>query len=232
MRNAHHVNISDVILQADTVPVAPVGLFSFVGCKSVIVDSFNASQATIFGGSGPIGEAIIIEDSSVKLSNGVIDGADAGVRLSGNGAVEISFDGVDIVNSTTAAFWVQYGASTGPAGAVRASNCDWSDSLGNIILFSHAAAFDFTMNGCRIVNAGLGGVSSSRNLSVSTSGAVRLNNCEIGRTTSSATATHFFFAGGSGTFVCSNLAVVGTPPTAVKTGSQTVSRTVETLTSL
>lgn len=232
LRNSHHLNISDVILQAMDPPVAPVGLFGFHSCKSVIVDSFNASIATIFGGSGPIGEAITIEDSSVKLSNGLIDGADAGVHLSGNGAVDVSLDSVDIKNSTTAAFWVQYGALIGPTGSVRAANCNWSDSLGNIVLFSHMGAFDLTMSSCRILNAGLGGISSARNVSIATTGTVRLNNCEVGRKTSAAAASYYFYAGGSGEFVCSNLATTGTPPTAVKMGPQNVSRTVETFAAL
>jgi hypothetical protein len=195
-------------VQAASAPLAGVGLFAFTNSTNIQCSNFNAAKVSVFGGSGPLGEAITLTASKVKLANGIIDGADFGVRLTGSGSTVLTIADVDIVNSNLAAFAVQNGT---PGGRVSVHNCNWSDSTGNIIVFTSAAAFDLFVSNCRIVNAGLSS-SGARNINIATSGKAYFDDCVIGRDTSSAIGAFYIDASGS-----------GTPPTGTKTGSQTVS---------
>jgi hypothetical protein len=215
-QNSNNLIVSNVMVEAALTPIAGVGLFSFTNCKSVLCTNFNASKVTIFGGSGPIGEAINILGSSVKLSSGIIDGADFGIRILGNVLIDVTVDNVDIIHSSFAAFAVQSGT---PPGRLRVSNCNWSDSNGASMVFTTNAAFDLFVRDCRFVNSGLT-TAGARNIGIGTSGRAEFESCIIGRDTSSALASYFVEAVGSGVLTFRRPLFVGTPPIAIKAGSQ------------
>lgn len=210
--------VSNVIVQADTSSTT-VGLFSFSNCGNIVCSNFNAAKVTVFGGTGALGEAITINSSSVKLSNGIIDGASFGVKLTGNGATTLTIGDVDIVNSSLAAFAVQNGS---PSGRVTVHHCNWSDSAGNIIGFTSAAFCDMFISNCRLMNAGLT-TSGARNINIATRGTVYFDDCVIGHDNSSALASFYVDASGSGTLTIRRPVFLGAPPAGTKTGSQPVS---------
>jgi hypothetical protein len=209
--------VRGVMVQAATSPIAGVGLFKLVNCENVICTDFTAVKITQSGGSGPIGEAITISGSRVKLANGIIDGADFGIRVTGNGAVTLTVDNVDILNSALTPFAVQNGT---PPGRVTVNNCNWSNSNGNLLTFTSAAAFDLVVTNCRLMNAGLT-TAAARNISIATSGNAVFESCVIGRDTGSALASYYVNAAGSGTLTFRRPTFTGTAPTAIKIGSQT-----------
>ena len=210
--------VSNVIVQADTSSTT-VGLFSFTNCSNIVCSNFNAAKVTVFGGSGALGEAITINSSSVKLSNGIIDGATFGVRLTGNGQTTLTIADVDIVNSSLAAFAVQDGS---PSGRVTVHHCNWSDANGNIVVFTNAANFDMFVSNCRLMNAGLT-TSGGRNINIATRGTVYFDDCVIGQNNFNAQAAFYIDAAGTGTVTIRRPVFLGTPPSGTKTGSQPVS---------
>ena len=220
-QNSNNLNISDVILQAATgaFNLGTVGLFKFIDCIDVIASNFNAAQTSAFGGSGVLDEVITIQGSTVKLTSGVIDIPDVGIRLTGNSPIFLTIDSVDIFNAQTASFRVQTGT---PQGRVTVSSSNWSDSQNNIILFSNSAAFDFFMNDCRILNSGLGATAGSRNINISCSAIVRFVDCQIGQNNGSAAGAYYIDASGAGSLTLVDCFIQGTPPTGFNTGTQAI----------
>lgn len=217
-QNSESMTIINAKIEADLVPLAPVALFGFKNCTNIIASDFSALKIVPFGGSGPIGEAITVEASSVKLDNGIIDGADVGIRLTGNGSLDLSIQSVDIYNSTSAAFRVQTGS---PGGRVSISDSSWVNGQGTLVLFSNSASLNFAMSDCRVLNAGLA-AAGARNFIMNSSGIVRISDCEVGRNTGSALASFFFEANGVGVMTLVDMLVTGAPPTGFSTGSQTI----------
>jgi hypothetical protein len=217
-RSSSNLLVNNVMLQAAREPISGVGLFAFTSCENVICSNFNATRVTAFGGSGPLGVAITIDASKVKLSTGIIDGADCGVTLSGSGASVLTITDVDIVNSHRVAFT----ATGSPHGRVSVYNCNWSDSNADIIAFGGAAAFDLFVSNCRIANSGLGS-SYARNINIATSGTVYFDQCLIGRDDPGAKGDFYIDAAGKGTITLRRPVLLGTPPQGMKTGIQKVS---------
>jgi hypothetical protein len=193
------------------------GLFNFVGCRNVVVSNFVTTADSVFG-TGTVETAIRVENCvGARFSNGVIDGADVGILLTGTGANDVVFSNVDVINTVTAGFRVQTGS---PAGVVTLNGCNISDGQLHLITFTDAAAFDFVLNNCRLMNAGLGGTAGARNIGIVTSGMVKVNHCIIGQNDVDADASHYIAAAGSGSLSFVFPTIVGSPPTAIKTGAQ------------
>jgi hypothetical protein len=72
------------------------------------------------------------------------------------------------------------------------------------------------------MNSGLGASSGSRNINISTSGTVKFRDCLIGQNSVSAIGAYYIDASGSGTLAFIDCSLIGTAPTGVSTGSQSV----------
>ncbi|MGH8235411.1 MAG: glycosyl hydrolase family 28-related protein [Steroidobacteraceae bacterium] len=220
VQNGYSWKISNVSFQSEVAaPGVGAGLFWFKDSFDIIANGFSAYSDNPFG-TGTITTGITLEACiGAKFASGYINGADVGILLTGTSENDISIDNVDIVNSTTAAFRVLTGA---PTGRVAVSDSNWADAQERIILFSNAAAFNFFASDCSFVNAGLSGNTGARNLVLNTSGLVHFRGCIIGRNDAGAAATHFVEATGAGSVILAGTHILGVPPTAVSTGSQTV----------
>jgi hypothetical protein len=194
------------------------GLFHFDACRNVTACNFITTVDSGFG-TGTVDNAITLEDCvGTVFSNGVIDGAEVGIRITGTGTNSVSFSNMKIVRSVSAAFRVVTGS---PVGVVSLSNCDLSENTLHGILFSDEATLDLFVSDCRIVNAGLGGSAAARNILISTTGAARFTNCIIGQNSGSAAAGYYIDAvGTAGTPTFMYPVFVGAPPTGIKTGAQ------------
>lgn len=211
--------IDDVILQASTggSNLGSIGIGSFVTCNELQLSNLNVlTNATL--GTGATATQLTFQGCTGEISDCIFDGCDTGILITGTAANRLSFDHVDVVNHLTAAFRNNVGT---PAGLITASDCNWSDGQTNIIISTLAAAFDFYLDNCRIMNAGLGGGAGSRNIAAATSGLLRLSNCIIGQNNGSAAAAFYIDNAGSGQAVLQNPTFVGTPVTGIQNPAAT-----------
>ena len=192
---------------------AGAGLATFTNCTDVTMTNFTAIGSNYAAGNplgfGVCATGLTLSGTTGNFADGILDGIDAGIVLLGTSANRLYFDNVTSVNTTTASFRVLSGT---PTGIVTANGCNWSDGQGNIVLFTSAGGFDFYLDACRIMNAGLGSIAGSRNLNLGNSGLTQLRNCTIGQNNVSAIAA-FYFDGSSGTVLVVNPTWVGSPPT-------------------
>lgn len=194
--NAQNWHIVDVSLQGDSVGgIDTIGLCNFVDCQSITIDGFSCYDK--------LNDVVKVSGTSMKLSNGFIAANNSGIYVTSNNSVNLTIDNVDIKESVVAAFWHP---ANNPGGIIKVSNCAWYNSQGHIwIDQSGSATYSVTFDNCRFTNAGYPNTSSStRNLSLSTSGDVNFYNCLIGRTTTAALANYYIEALGTGDFVLTN----------------------------
>jgi hypothetical protein len=196
--NANQWNISDINVQADNASATDIGLFDFKDSDHINVNNFIIKSAS----SGTIANAIILEGTTAKFSNGFISGAAEGIQLKGTAIVNLTFSSVTIKDSTTHAFCNHEDLT---AGDIYINNCDWSNSEGSSYVDTVAGAYNLTINNSRFLNAGYpSGSAGNRTLALSTSGNVNLYNCEIGRDDATAAASYYINANGSGDLVLTN----------------------------
>jgi len=158
-----------------------------------------------------------INGATGKYSNVDTD-ATTGIRFSGTGVLDLTFDNCDFSGCDNAVQWLSGTLS----GKIRFRNCKLNDSqLYGLLVSAGTMSFDLTIQGGEIVNAGLGGVATNRNLDINTSGAVRLIGVKMGQDNGSAAAASYVRANGSGTFEIIDPIIVGTPPTSFLDGSNT-----------
>ena len=215
--NASSVLIEDVVLQAsnDSHNAGGIGIGTFQNCTDLQITHCNVmTNVTI--GTGATSVQLTFNACTGNVSNCTFDQVDTGILITG-GTNRLSFNHVDVVNSLTAAFRVNGGGS----GVITASDCNWSDGQLHLATFTTTASFDFYLNNCRIVNAGLGGNSGARNLSPATSGLTLCHGCVIGQTNPSAAAQIYIDGAGTGDFVLSSPIFLGTPPLAIQNPSAT-----------
>lgn len=220
LQNCNGWTISDGVVTSLPGNLGTVGLLDLLNCGSsgsskgrMLIDSLSLFSSA---GVGQTADAIILNGVAAKLSGITIDGAANGITLAGANAFDLTMDHIDISNSTSNAL-----RSTGlSTGRVSINDSNLSDSQGYNIVNSVAAAFDLNLNNVRSLNAGLGGNSAFRNIAPTTSGAVRLWNCQIGRDNGSAAAASWVDAGGSGSLTNTDPTWFGVPPTSRETGAQ------------
>lgn len=221
-QNAWSFVIEDIHLQGSTggSNLGSIGIGTFAACTDFeISDCIVITNGTL--GTGATATQLTFQACFGQVSDCVLDGCDIGILLTGTAANRLSFDHVDIVNTLTASMRVQTGT---PSGVVQVSSCNWSDGGTDLILFSNAAAFDFFINDCRFLNAGLTAGAGARNLIINTTGTVRISDCQIGQNNGSAAAGFYIQADGAGpgVFEVQDPKFIGTPPTGINTGAQTI----------
>jgi hypothetical protein len=220
MIGAWSVLLSDVTLQAQSGAVVGngIGLASLVTTQYFQISNCNVqTDATLT--TGATGTILTLQVCTGMVSDCIFDGCDTGILLTGTGNNRIHFENVEIVNTLTAAFKNNVGT---PAGLITASHCNWSDGQTNLLISTLAGAYDFYADGCRFMNAGLGGLAATRNITLATTGLVKLSNCVIGQNNAGAAAAYYldFASAGSNAVLVSPI-FVGTPPTAIQNPSAT-----------
>lgn len=161
---------------------------------------------------GPLSTQIQLQATQAVFSNGVLCGCDSGILFSGAGALDVSFNNVKIFNTNTAALRV---AAGNPSGVVRMVGCDFSNSMGTILLWANVAAFDFYADDSRFMNAGLM-LSGGRVHATGSSGLTRFSDCVIGQNNALAVAQYYIDNAGGGPIVYVNPAFLGAPPTGIQ----------------
>lgn len=215
IKNVTGLRINNVILEPDAANVGTTGI-------AKLTDSnFSLTNINCLSRAGVPRAATCLEfvnAATGKIANVRTD-ATTGVKFSGTGALDLTFDNCDFSGCDNAVDW----NSGTLSGKVTFRNCRFNDSQHyGLLVTAGTMSFDLTLINCEVVNAGLSGTATDRNFDLSTSGKVRLIRCKIGQDNGSAAATHYIRAQGSGTFEVIDPIPVGTPPTAFVTGSQTI----------
>lgn len=208
--NAWSILIDDVILQASTggSNLGNIGLGTFVVCNDLTLSNFNVLTSSTLG-TGATATQITLQACTGQISDGIIDGSDIGILLTGTAANRLNIDHVDIVNTLTAALRVQTGS---PSGTIQISNCNWSNGNTDLILFSNQAAVFMDISDSVFLNAGLTAGAGARNLILNSTGDIKISDCVIGQNTGSALANFYIEAGGNGAVYTSDTQFVGTAP--------------------
>jgi hypothetical protein len=218
VKNAIGFKFKNASVEADIANVGTVGLGKFTDSVDIDLDGL---QMTTENGSprGALG-LVFVGACKGRISNCNIT-AEVGIQMSGTGAIDLTFVNCDIIGCGHA---YQY-LSGSQSGKLRFINCrlNNSDEYGTL----HQAgtpSFDMEFIDCEIMNAGMTGITTSRNINIDTSGDVRFLRCKIGADDGDADAADYVRADGSGAFVLEECTIVGTPSSEVvdSTGSQTV----------
>lgn len=215
VQNVNGFIADNVILEPNTGNLGSVGLAKIKNSVNVILSNQIAVART---GVPQADIAYEVEGSTLKLHDCIIDAA-IGIRISGTSAVYIELDNVTFTNSATACIQINGAAS----GTIRTRGCKFNNSQVSAILTSVSNSISWYSEGDEFLNAGLAGSAGARNITLTTSGTVRIVNATIGRDNVSAAAGYFVDASGSSTVSFINLHIVGTPPTGFNTGAQAIS---------
>lgn len=218
MKNGKELIFTNIILEPDAANVGSTGLFKLTDCIDVLATNFYATTAN---GEPACAVGIdIINACTGKFANGKIAAA-VGLRFSGTGALDLTFDNLDFTACTTAA--VQWLSGT-LSGKIRFRNCKFNDSqLDGLIVSSGTMSWDLTIEGGELMNAGLGASATSRNMVMTTSGKVRLIRVKIGQDNAAALAAYFIKNTGAGTFEVIDPILVGAAPTGFNDGATAIS---------
>lgn len=220
MKNGTGLKFTNIHLQPDAANVGTTGLLKLTDCTDV-----QATDLTAKTRSGvPVaacGIEIITTTTSSGVFIGIVTDATIGLRTSGAGTVDLTFIGCDFSGCENG--WQHLSGNL--AGTIRFYGCKLNNSLKyGMITSAGSPTFTVIIDGsCEIINAGMDTTTTARNIDISTSGGVYiLPGARIGQNSGSAAATHYIRAEGSGVYKILRPVIVGTPPTAIKTGSQTV----------
>lgn len=214
---ARDIQIQGVTLEADAANFGDVGLFKIGNVLGGLISDFlmTTENGTPRGAIGI--DFTTTTACRVRIANGDIT-ADVGVKFTGTGAINASMAGVSLFECENG---IQVSAAC--SGHLRTKLCEINNSDKYGVLHSIANSMKWTDRGSEIMNAGMDGTTTARNIDANSSGTIRLLRTSLGHDDVSAAATHRIRAEGAGTFEVVDPILIGTPPTALKTGSQTVS---------
>jgi hypothetical protein len=195
----------DIILEPDIANFGDTGVLKLTDSLDIIADDILMKSRT----GVPRGAVCLefINGATGNYSNVRTD-ALTGVNLSGTGALDLTFDDCDFTGCDNA-----FMLAGTLSGKIILRNCRLNNSQAyGFIVSSGTHSWDLTMIDCEIMNAGLRGTGTDRNIDISTSGKVRLIRCKFGQDNGSAAATFYLRATGSGTVEIIDPIIVGTPP--------------------
>lgn len=215
VQNVNGFIVSNVVLEPITGGLGNIGIAKLKDSTNVEFASCIAVKRT---GVPQADIAYEIEGTTVKICDQMLDAA-IGLRISGASAIYVELDNVTITNTATACVQINGAAS----GTIRSRGGKFNDSLVSSILASVANSISWYSQGDEFLNAGLGGSAGARNITLNTSGTVRIVNGTIGRNNGGAAAAFYLDAGGAGTVALIDLHIVGAPPTGFSTGAQAIS---------
>jgi hypothetical protein len=217
LTEATNVNINNVQVEFSNDNVGDCGLIRLKDCSDVRVT--NCTMSTESGTPrGDVG-IDIINAVSATFENCKIT-ADIGLRVQGTGAINLTFIGCDFIGCQHA--FQQLSGTL--SGQIRFINCrlNNSDEYG-MLHQAGTPSFSIYVQGGEIINAGMGGITTSRNINIDTSGEVRFVGTRIGQDSGDADAACFVRADGAGLFRLTECPIVGTAPTSVVDASSTQS---------
>jgi len=215
INNGQTLKFNNIALEVDPANVGNTGLFKFTDCQNVECSNFSMATRTTGGvATGAVGIELI-NGFSGKFLNGVIN-AVTGLSMSGTGSIVAEFVNVDFTNCTTC--WTVSGTLTG---VLKFVNCKMNNAQQNcIVQTAGTMSFDVEFIGGEVLNAGLNGTTGFSNLNISPAGTWIFRNTVFGANNVGAVAANWVNAtagGGSITFETPKL--VGSPPTALNTGT-------------
>lgn len=215
LTEAYNTNINDVQVEFSSSNVGDCGLIRLKDCQGVRVT--NCSMTTDSGTPrGDVG--IDIVNSNTAYFENVKITADIGLRVQGTGTIDLTFVNCDFLECQHA--FQQLSGSL--AGQIRFINCrlNNSDEYG-MLHQAGTPSFNIYVQGGEIINAGMGGITTSRNINIDTSGEVRFVGTRLGQDNGSASAVCFVRADGSGLFRLTECPIVGSAPTSIVDASST-----------
>lgn len=212
---AKQVNINNVIVEFDAANVGDCGLVKLKDCADIRVT--NCIVGTTAGSPrGDVG-IDIIDGNSAYFSNVKVT-CDVGLRLQGTGVIDLTFVDCDFTGCQYA--FQQLSGTL--SGKIRFINCRLNDSDEYGMLHSAGTpSFDIDFIGGEILNAGMTGITTSRNINIDTSGDVRFVGTKIGQNDGDADAAYYFRVDGAGAFKVIDCPIIGTPPTGIRDTSST-----------
>lgn len=218
IKNAIDVRISNVSLEANAAQVGNVGLYKFTDCKDIDI---RGGTATIANSSPRIACGFESINGNTGHIRGLIVNADVGIRISGTGVLDLTFEDCDF---TGCQYSFQH-LSGNASGKIRFINCRLNNDEYGMLTSAGAPTYTVDFIGGEIMNAGYDGtapgVTTGRNVSLANTGAtIRFVGTKIGHDDVKATATHRFNMVGTGTVLVQEPYLVGTPPTAFAQGTQ------------
>lgn len=217
LKNVTRSIFSHIVLQPDAANVGTTGIGVFTDATNI-----HVGPAICKSGTGVPRAALCL--AFVNGAQGIITGiqtdATTGIQFSGTGALDLVVENCDFVGCDNAVNWLSGTLS----GKVVFRNCRFNNNQAyGLITTAGTHSWDLTLINCEVMNAGLRSTTTDRNFDLNTSGKVRIIRTKFGQDNGSAAATHYIRAQGSGTFEVIDPIIVGTPPTAVFTGSQAIS---------
>jgi hypothetical protein len=215
LTEATNVNINNVQVEFDAANVGDCGLIRLKDCAGVRVT--NCTMSTDSGTPrGDVGIDII--DSVSAVFENVKITADVGLRVQGTGSIDLTFINCDFVDCLHA--FQQLSGSL--SGQIRFIDCRLNNSEEYGMLHQAGTpSFSIYFQGGEIINAGMGGITTSRNINIDTTGEVRFVGTRIGKDSGDADAACFVRADGAGLFRLTDCPFVGAAPTSIVDGSST-----------
>lgn len=205
--------VDDLYFEAATGNLGQTGIGRFKACTGTLLSNLYALTRA---GVPACATGLEFDTFVGKVEKGAING-DIGIRLSGTGAMSLDIVNVDFTNCTTAC--LQFFGNF--PGTVRTRGCKFNSSQGHCAVFQVAGSNDWYSTDDEFLDAGLGGTTSYRNLSLTTSGKVVMTRPKIGRTSGLAAAQYWIEATGTGTVDIYDPVFVGSPPSAIMSALST-----------
>lgn len=215
LTNAHGL-ISNVQVEWDAANVGDCWLARVSGSN---VNISKCREVTYLGTPRGDGGIDISGANTVKLSDLKIC-ADVGLRVQGTGAVDVDVNDCEF-DGCQYAFQQLSGSLSGRIG-FNNTKLNNSDEYG-MLHQAGTPSFSIYFQGGEVINAGLGGITTSRNINIDTSGEVRFVGTRIGQDNANADAACFIRADGAGLFRLTDCPIVGSAPTSIVDASSTQS---------
>lgn len=214
MKNVIGLNISNVLLEADASNFGTVGIAKLTDCVDFLFDGavMSTENGTVRGAVG----FDFINGNKGRIINCKIT-ADVGIRVQGTGVLDLTFENCDFIGCQYA--YQQLSGSL--SGKIRFINCRLNNSEYGMLHSAGTPSMDIDFIGGEVMNAGITGTTTNRNINVSTSGTVRFINTKIGQDSGSAAAAYYFRIDGSGSFYVISPILTGAPPTGLLDTSST-----------
>lgn len=211
LKNCNRWTIDNVIVQNSTSGSTDVGVADIDSCSNLSFS--NIVFERVSPGATTNADAFTVTTSTgIQISDSVLNDVNHGFVLTGSNAISLNLDNVRLTN--TAGNWVLCNST--PSGYIKIRNCDFRNSRTNGISSTGSTpSFDMLIEDSFLINSGVSGSASNRNLYMNTSGDVMVRGCHIGLDDASALAGYFIENDGTGMMDIYDPIIVGTAPVGI-----------------